>query len=146
MSYNLRLHLFSCLIFGCILLLAFWIRVQGVERLPDGHLTETDAYFYYWQAQLISEHGHLPARDMHRWLPIGRDLGQTLNLYGYVLAYTHKAMAVVFPNVTLYHVSVYMPVLCFCIGLGALYIFLYHTYGLIFQLLLACFWQPSLAA
>ena len=70
---------------------------------------------------------------MHRWLPLGRDLGQTLNLYPYVLAYTHKAISVIFPNVTLYHVTFYMPVLCFCIGLGALCLFLYYTYGLLFS-------------
>ena len=115
------------------LLLAFWIRVQGVESLPIGQFTETDGYFYYWQASLISEHGHLPARDMHRWLPVGRDLGQTLNLYGYVLAYTQKSVSLIFPNITLYHVCFYMPVVCFCIGLGALCFYLYHTYGLLFS-------------
>ena len=114
-----------------MVVLMFWIRVQGVEHLPTGQFTETDAYFYYWQASLISEHGHLPERDMHRWLPVGRDLGQTLNLYGYVLAYTHKVIAWVFPNITLYHVTLYMPVICFCIGLGVLCLYLYHTYGLL---------------
>ena len=116
-----------------LVLLAFFLRVQGVGDLLAGAFTETDAYFYYWQASLISEDGNLPARDMHRWLPVGRDLGQTLNLYGYVLAYTHKAMAWIFPNITLYHVCLYMPVLCFCIGLGALCLYLYHTYGLLFS-------------
>ena len=101
--------------------------------MPSNHFTETDAYFYYWQASLISEHGYLPARDMHRWLPLGRDLGQTLNLYGYVLAYAHKVISWIFPNITLYHVSLYMPVVCFCIGLGALCFYLYHTYGLLFS-------------
>ncbi|MYA71456.1 hypothetical protein F4009_09490 [Candidatus Poribacteria bacterium] len=121
-----------------LFLLGGWIRVQGVEHLPAGQFTETDAYFYYWQASLISEHGHLPARDMHRWLPLGRDLGQTLNLYGYVLASAHQAVAWLFPNVTLYHVCLYMPVVCFCIGLGALCLYalclyLYHTHGLLFS-------------
>ena len=119
--------------FCCLLLLAFWIRTQGVGNIPAGQFTETDAYFYYWQASLISEQGHLPARDMNRWLPLGRDLGQTLNLYGYVLAYIHKIIAWVFPSVTLYHVAIYTPVVCFCIGLGALCLYLYHTYGLLFS-------------
>ncbi|MYB01490.1 hypothetical protein F4X90_17720, partial [Candidatus Poribacteria bacterium] len=124
----------SVAIFIClILLLAFWIRVQGTESIPAGQFTETDAYFYYWQALMISENGHLPERDMHRWLPLGRDLEQTLNLYGYVLAYAHKAVTSVFPNITLYHVCLYMPVVCFCIGLGALCLYLYHTYGLMFS-------------
>ena len=126
-----NISIFAC--FCCLLLIAAWIRVQGVERLPAGQFTETDAYFYYWQAQLISEHGHLPERDMHRWLPLGRDLEQTLNLYGYVLAYAHKAVAWVFPNISLYHVTLYMPVICFCVGLAALCFFLYHTYGLLFS-------------
>ena len=116
-----------------IVLFAFWIRAQGVEHLLDRQFTENDAYFYYWQAELISEHGHLPERDMHRWLPLGRDLQQTLNLYGYALAYAHKALAAVFPNITLYHVTLYMPAVCFCIGIAALCLFLYYTYGLLFS-------------
>ena len=116
-----------------LLLLAFFIRMPGADHLPAGQFTGNDGYFYYWQASLISEHGQLPARDMHRWLPVGRDLGQTLNLYGYVLAYTHKAITVAFPNITLYHTCVYMPVICFCIGLGALCFYLYHAYSLMFS-------------
>ena len=116
-----------------ILTLAFWMRTQATSWIPQGQFTSSDAYLYYWQASLISEHGHLPARDLHRWLPLGRDLGQTLNLYSYVLAYVHKTVAVVLPNLTLYHVTLYMPVICFCIGLGALCLFLYRTYGLLFS-------------
>ena len=125
----LRKSLLLC----AILCIAFWIRILSVDAIPDEHFTGIDPYLYYWQAQIISEHGQLPERDMHRWLPLGRDLGQTLNLYGYVLAYTHKALTWVFPSVRLYHVSVYMPVFCFCIGLGALYLFLYQTHGLLFS-------------
>lgn len=117
-----------------LLVLAFWIRIHGVNAIPDGQFTGTDAYLYYWQAQIVSEHGQLPDRDMHRWLPLGRDLGQTLNLYSYVLAYVHKVVAWLFPNITLYHVCLYMPVVCFCIGLGALCLYLYHAHGLMFSL------------
>ena len=130
---GLRGNIYLLLTLGSVLLLAFWIRIQGTERFLIGQFTETDAYLYYWQAQIVSEHGKLPERDMHRWLPLGRDLGQTLNLYGYVLAYTHKAIALLFPNVTLYYVCLYMPVVCFCIGLGALCFYLYYTYGLLFS-------------
>ena len=132
MSDNLRWGVFF--IFMSLLLIAFWIRIQGVGNIPDGQFTGKDPYFYYWQASLISEHGQLPARDMHRWLPLGRDLGQTLNLYGYVLAYTHKAVSAVFPNITLYHICFYMPVVCFCIGLCALCLYLYHVYDLMFSI------------
>ena len=91
----------------------------------------TDAYLYYWQAQVISEHGSLPERDMYRWLPFGRDNTQTLNLYPYTLAYAHKAIAWVFPNVSLYSVTFYAPPICFCIGIGAFCLFLSYTFGTI---------------
>ncbi len=109
---------------------SFLIRIQSSANIPAGQLTDPDGYFYYWQAQLISENGQLPARDMRRWLPLGRDLGQILNFYPYVLAYTHKALSQVFSNISLYHVVFYMPVICFCIGLGALCLFLGHTFDL----------------
>ena len=115
-----------------ILCLAAFIRLQGITNVPPGQLTGPDGYFYYWQAQLISEHGKLPERDMSRWLPLGRDLTQTLNLYGYVLAYVHKGIAWVFRNVTLYHITIYTPVVCFCIGLGVLCLFFYRTFGILF--------------
>ena len=98
----------TVLCFG-ILLIAYWIRVQNIANIPDEQFTENDAYLHYWQAQLISEHGALPARDLHRWVPVGRDLGQSLNLYSYILAYIHKAIALCFPNVSLYHVTLYAP-------------------------------------
>ena len=116
-----------------ILCVAAFIRLQGTTNVPPGQLTGPDGYFYYWQAQLISEHGKLPERDMRRWLPLGRDLTQTLNLYGYALAYVHKGVAWVFPGITLYHVTVYTPVVCFCIGLGVLCLFFYHTFGILFS-------------
>ena len=121
------------LVFGSILLLVFWMRIQGAGRIPDGQFTGHDAYLYYWQAQIVSEHGHLPERDMHRWLPLGRDLGQTLNLYSYFLAYTYKAIALCYPEVSLYHVSLYAPPICFLIALGTLCLFLYYTNGLLFS-------------
>lgn len=119
-------------VFGCVLLLAFWIRVQGGSQIPSGQFTGYDAYLYYWQAQIVSEQGHLPERDMHRWLPLGRDLGQTLNLYSYVLAYVHKTLALYFPNLSLYEVALYAPVVWFVIGLAGLCLFLYRTHGLLF--------------
>ena len=112
---------------------AFFIRIQGIPTVPPGQFTSNDGYFYYWQAQLIAENGHLPARDMHRWPPLGRDLGQTLNLYGYLLAYTHRAIGFCFPQVTLYHVTIYAPVICFCIGLAVLCLFFSRAFGLAFS-------------
>ena len=116
------------LCFG-ILLIAFWIRVQIVPNIPDGQFTENDAYLHYWQAQLISENGKLPARDFHRWIPMGRDFGQSLNLYSYVLAYSHKAISLFFPNISLYQVTLYAPAICYTLGLGVLCLYLYSTFG-----------------
>lgn len=128
--FNLSRLLKSILLFA-ILLVAFWIRIQSASGIPEGHFTGVDAYLYYFQAQQISEQGTLPARDMHRWLPIGRDNEQLLNLYSYALAYTHKAVSWLFPNITLYDVTFYMPVIYFCIGLGVLYLFLARSFGLL---------------
>ena len=117
----------------------FLIRIQVTPHIPEGQLTGTDAYLYYWQAQIVSEHGKLPERDMHRWLPLGRDLGQTLNFYSYTLAYAHKAVAFLLPKVTLYQVVLYAPAVCFCIGLGILYLFLTRAFGLLVSSIVAVF-------
>ena len=124
----------GALFFG-ILFIAFWIRVQGGERLymkvgdeKVEQFTENDAYLYHWQAKEINKRGILPFRDKHRWLPLGRDNRQLLSLYAYAIAYTHK----VFPWFSLYHIQLYAPILCFTIGLGVLFIFLARTYGVIF--------------
>ena len=118
---------------GTILLVAFWIRIQGVASIPDGQFTGNDPYLYYWQAQIVSENGWLPARDMHRWFPIGRDLGQSLNAYSYAIAYTHKAITLIFRNVSLYQVALFAPVVCFVLGLGVLCFFFYRNFGLLFS-------------
>ncbi len=118
---------------GVILLAAFWIRVQGVATIPEGQFTGNDPYLYYWQAHIVSENGGMPARDMHRWLPLGRDLGQSLQAYSYALAYTHKAIVPLFPSVSLYQVTLFAPVVCFVLGLGVLCLFLYRSFGILFS-------------
>ena len=119
-------------LFYCIVLLTFWIRIQGVYQLPTGQFTENDAYLYHWQAGIIGKNGMLPAKDMHRWLPIGRDNGLVLPLYSYAIAYTHKAVAWVFPQLTRYHIQLYLPVFCFTLGLGVLLFYITRTHGLLF--------------
>lgn len=116
-------------LFISILLLSFWIRGQGTGTLPNGQFLENDGYFYYWQANTILEQGKLPPRDMHRWMPLGRDNGLLLSLYPYVLTYTYKVTNLFFKDVTLYHVCSYMPTVCFVLGLGVLCLFLYNTFG-----------------
>ena len=110
-------------------LLALWLRLQGTAALPPKQFTETDAYHFYRQAHLIVENGKLPPRDAHRWVPLGRDLRHTLNLYPYVLAYTYKALAWLSPTLTLYHVCVFAPAVWFCMTLAGIGFFLYHTHG-----------------
>ncbi|RKU16700.1 hypothetical protein C6501_05195 [Candidatus Poribacteria bacterium] len=121
-------HLVPLLLLISILFLAFWIRIQSAETLPDGQFLENDAYLYYWQANTIVEQGNLPPRDMHRWLPLGRDNGLMLSLYSYVLAWTYRAVHLFF-NITLYDVSIYLPAICFVLGLAIISFFLYKTYG-----------------
>ena len=115
-----------------VLFLTFWIRIQGVERIPEGQFTGHDPYVFYWQALTISENGSLPARDMHRWHPLGRDNGQVLPLFSYAIAYTHKMVGWIFPNLTLYHIQLYSSPVCFTLGLGVLMFFLIQSYGVLF--------------
>ena len=102
----------------------------GRDNIPTGQFNGTDTYLYYWQAEIVAEDGRLPPRDMHRWLPLGRDLGQTLNLYSYAVAYTYKCLTLFFPTLTLYDVMLVAPVICFVLSLGVLCCYLYHVYGL----------------
>ncbi len=123
-------HLGTFTLLALILLVAGWIRVRGIPGIPERQFTSTDAYLYYWQADIIAEHGTLPVRDMHRWMPLGRNLEQTLNLYSYATAYGHKLITLFFPNVALYQVHIFAPVVCFLLGMGVLCLFLHRTFGL----------------
>ena len=115
---------FGLLVLSLVLLFGFYLRVLGVSVLPSEQFTEADAYLYYAQAREISESGGLPDRDLRRWLPEGRDLRQSLNLYAYAVAYTQKAVSFLLPWVSLYAVAVYLPVVCFLLGVLTLCLFL----------------------
>ncbi len=60
---------------------------------------------------------------------MGRDFGQSLNFYSYILAYSHKAISLFFPNISLYQVTLYAPAICYTLGLGVLCLYLYSTFG-----------------
>ena len=120
-----------------ILLLGFWIRIQGVAQIPEGQFTGADPYLYAKQAEQIAELGSLPAKDMQRWLPLGRDNGQLLSFYAYVLAYTHKVVNRFFPKLTRYHIQLYAPTVLFTLGLAALSLFLVQTHGIAFASIVA---------
>ena len=129
MKNSIERHIGAFTLLALILLIAGWIRTLGLSEIPKGQFTENDAYLYYWQADIIAEQGKLPPRDMHRWLPLGRDLSQTLNLFSYITVYTHKLITLLFPNITLYQIHLFAPVVCFLIGMGVLCLFLYRVFG-----------------
>lgn len=133
----------ALLLFSSILFLAFWVRIQDADRIPPGQFTETDGYSYYKLAQLISDHGTLPDRDMSRWVPLGRDLTKILPFYSYVLAYSQKAIANIFPKISLYQVCIYIPVVCFTLGLGVLMLFFIDRSACSFHASSVCCWQRS---
>ena len=108
---------------------SFWIRISGFGGLPSGQYTETDAYLYDHQARIISEQGHLPGRDLRRWVPLGRDTSQSLNLYPLVLGYVHKSVTFLFSEVRISSIVRFAPVVCFCVGLLVLCVFLLGTEG-----------------
>ena len=120
------------IILACLLVLSFWMRIQEDDALPDGHFTDTDPYLFYRQAKIISEYGMLPDKDMHRWLPYGRDNGQLLTLYSYTIAYTYNCLSLIFPNLSHYQIQLYLPAICFTVGLGVLFLFFARCYGLLF--------------
>ncbi len=126
MRHFLSNTLFPSILLLVIMCLTFLIRIQGVERIPEGQFTENDAYTFHWQASIIAKHGYLPALDEHRWLPYGRDNQKFLSFYAYTIAYIHK----VFPWLSLYHIQFYFSTVCFTLGVGILFIFLARTYGL----------------
>lgn len=97
--------------------------------MPAGQYTETDAYLYDHQTRSVSAHGHLPARDLRRWVPIGRDTQQSLNLYPMVLGYLHKGIVLFFPSVSVAAILRLAPVVCFSLGTFLLCVFLAHTQG-----------------
>lgn len=125
-------HIVTGVLLVCVCVLSIWMRIQGADTLPAGQFTGNDAYLFYKQAGIIAEHGVLPERDMHRWLPYGRDNGQILTLYPYTIAYLYKSLNWIFPDLTLYHIQLYLPVICFTLGLGVLFLFLAWRYGLLF--------------
>ena len=127
---NLRFqHLFPVLILISILFITFWIRMQSADILPDGQFLENDGYFYYWQANTIIEQGKFPPRDINRWMPLGRDNNLLLSLYPYMLANTYKAVHLFFKDVSLYHVCLYIPTVCFVLSLAILCVLLYRIFG-----------------
>ena len=126
-------HIGLGILFLIILSFAVWLRCLVVPKIPPGQFIGNDSYFYYDLAKHISEHGSLPHIDVTRWVPHGRDLSQILPFYAYAVTYTYKAIALVFPNVSLYQVTLYTSVVCFAIGFSVICFFLYRAFGMLFS-------------
>ena len=110
-----------CLLSSSLLLCVF-IRATNLPRLEETYLLGTDSYRFLRQADLIVSQGHLPEVDTQRWQLEGRDLSTSLNLFSYVLAYTYRFLQLVFPNISLYTVAVYSPIVCYALCLLILYL------------------------
>lgn len=128
--YTITKHIGVAALLLLILLVGGWIRLQGLPTLPTGQFASNDAYLYYSHAETLIEHGTLPKTEMHRWVPLGRDLTEMLHGYAYVLAASYKVISLFFPNVTLYQIQRVAPTICFLIGIAVLCCFLYVHFGL----------------
>lgn len=127
--YHILKHVGAALSLCLILLLGAKIRLQGMPNIPTGHFAANDAFLYYSQSETILTDGKLPKVDQRRWVPTGRDLGQTFSGYAYALAYAYSTIKLFLPNVTRYQVLLVMPTLCFLLGMMGLCIFLYIRFG-----------------
>ena len=103
------------------LFLCVFIRTENLPHLDETYLLGTDSYRFLRQADLIVSQGHLPKIDIQRWQLEGRDLSTSLNLFSYVLAYSYNFLHRFFPNISLYTVAVYAPVVCYALCLLVLY-------------------------
>lgn len=127
--YTITKHIGAAALLLLILLVGGWIRLQGLPNLPTGQFASNDAYLYYSHAETLVAQGVLPKTEMHRWVPIGRDLTEMLHGYAYALATSYKVISVFFRDVTLYQVQRVAPTVCFLIGLAVLSVFLYVRFG-----------------
>ena len=116
-------------VLALVVIFGFYVRLLGVSALPPEQFTEADAYLYLHQAAIVSDQGFLPSRDVRRWVPVGRDTSQSLNLYPVVLGYAHRFLSVLIPDASVYGVVVYAPVVCFSLSLLVFCVFLAVTEG-----------------
>ncbi len=122
-------HVGAAVLLLILLFVGARIRGQGLSNIPTGQFASNDAFLFYSQAETIVKDGTLPKVEMHRWVPLGRDLSETLHGYPYAIAYTYKFIRLLFPNVTIYQVQLLAPTVCFLIGMTVLCLFLYVRFG-----------------
>ena len=127
--YRFAKHFGAFILLILILIVGGRIRLQGISNIPTGQFASNDAFLYYSHAETIVKDGTLPKVEMHRWVPLGRDLRETLDGYPHAIAYAYKLIKVFLPNVTLYQVQLFAPTVCFLIGMVVLCLFLYVRFG-----------------
>jgi hypothetical protein len=127
--YTIVKHVGAAVLLLILLFVGARIRGQGLSNIPTGQFASNDAFLFYAQAETIVKDGTLPKVEMHRWVPLGRDLSETLPGYPYAIAYTYKLIRLLLPNVTMYQVQLLAPTVCFLIGMGVLCLFLYVRFG-----------------
>ncbi|RKU17074.1 hypothetical protein C6501_05020 [Candidatus Poribacteria bacterium] len=127
--YRIAKHFGAFVLLILILIVGGRIRLQGLANIPTGQFASNDAFLYLAQAETIIKDGALPKVEMHRWVPLGRDLRETLSGYPYAIAYAYKVTKLFLPNVTIYQVLLYAPTICFLIGMAVLCLFLYIRFG-----------------
>lgn len=55
-----------------------------------------------------------------------------MNTYQKLLRLAELAIAFLFPHISLYHVALFAPTVCFGLGLGVMCFFPYRAFGLLF--------------
>ncbi len=123
-------HVGAAVLLLILLFVGGRIRGQGLSNIPTGQFASNDAFLFYAQANTIVKDGTLPKVERHRWVPLGRDLRETLSGYPYAIAYASKLVRFFFlPNVTVYQVQLLAPTVCFLVGIMVLCLFLYVRFG-----------------
>ncbi len=101
--YRIAKHFGAFALLILVLIVGGKIRLQGLANIPTEQFASNDAFLYYSHAQTIVRDGTLPDVEMHRWVPLGRDLRETLNGYPYAIAYAYRLIRLFLPNVTYTH-------------------------------------------
>ncbi len=127
--YRIAKHFGAFVLLILLLLVGGRVRLQGLPNIPIGQFASNDAFLYLSQAETIVKDGTLPKVETHRWVPLGRDLQETLHGYPYAVAYASKVIRLFLPNVTVYQVQFFFPTVCFLIGMAVLCSFLYIRFG-----------------
>ena len=111
----------------CSLINGLTLRAQTASSLRSNLLLTNDAYRFIQQTEIILEKGGLPEIDIHRWVPLGRDLTSELNLFPYVMAFLYKTFF--FPYISIHTLFVYYPLFCYVISSILLFFITRRLFG-----------------